>query len=78
MDFVSERRIARSLKRVAPLTYEDRAPDAPDRTNPVPYFVPYFGYKAHMDQNEKIAEGFGCTHVALIDGCSRMICFDGS
>ena len=27
-----------------------------------------------MEQNEKIAQNFGCTHVALIDGCSRMIC----
>ena len=26
-----------------------------------------------MDQNEKVAQGFGFTHVAL-DGCSRMIC----
>jgi len=28
----------------------------------------------HMDQNEKIGQRFGCTHVAMIDGCSRMIC----
>ena len=27
-----------------------------------------------MDQNENIAQKYGCTHVALIDGCSRMIC----
>ena len=27
-----------------------------------------------MDQNEKIAQDFGCTYVALIDRCSRMIC----
>ena len=27
-----------------------------------------------MDQNEKVAQRFGCTHVAIIDGCSRMIC----
>lgn len=26
-----------------------------------------------MDQNEKIGQRYGCTHVALIDGCSRMI-----
>ena len=25
-----------------------------------------------MDQNEKIAQECGCTHVALIDGCSRI------
>ena len=27
-----------------------------------------------MDQNEKIAQGFDCTHVALNDGYSRMMC----
>ena len=27
-----------------------------------------------MDQNEKIAQEYDYTHVALIDGCSRMIC----
>ena len=70
---VSQRRIARSLKRLAPLAYEVRARDTLDRTNRISYFPPYFGYKAHMDQNEKIAQGFGCMHVALIDGCSRMI-----
>ena len=26
-----------------------------------------------MDQNEKLGQAYGCTHVALIDGCSRMI-----
>ena len=27
-----------------------------------------------MNQNEKNAQGFHCTHVALIDGCSQSIC----
>ena len=27
-----------------------------------------------MGQNEEIAREYGCTHVALVDGCSRMIC----
>ena len=27
-----------------------------------------------MDQNEKISQEYGCTHVSLIDGCSQMIC----
>ena len=27
-----------------------------------------------MDQNEKKPQGFRCTRVALIDGCSQMIC----
>ena len=71
---VSQRSIARSLKRLAPLAYEARARDTLDRTNPIPYFAPYFGYKGHMDQNEKIVREYGCTYVALIDGCSQMIC----
>ena len=25
-------------------------------TNPVSYFAPYFGFKAHLDQTEKIAK----------------------
>ena len=39
----------------------------------MPYFAPYFGHKGHMDQNEKISQEYGCTHVALVDGCSQMI-----
>ena len=44
-EIVSQRRIARSLKRLAPLAYEARARDTLHRTNPIPYFAPYFGYK---------------------------------
>ena len=51
---VSQRRTARSLKRLAPLAYEARARDTFGRTIPIPYFAPYFGYKGHMDQNEKL------------------------
>ena len=40
---VSQRRIGRSLKRLAPLAYEARARDTLDTTNPIPYFAPYFG-----------------------------------
>ena len=71
---VPQRRIAKSLKRLALLAYKAQARDTFDRTNPIPYFAPYFGYKGHTDQNEKIAQEYGCTHVTLIDGCSRMIC----
>ena len=39
----------------------------------MPYFAPYFGHKRHMDQNEKISQEYGCTHVALVDGYSQMI-----
>ena len=42
---VSQRRIARSLKRLAPLAYEPRAGDTLDRTNPIRYSATYFGYK---------------------------------
>ena len=42
-------------KRLAPLAYEDQAHDALDRINLTPYFATYFGYKGHMDQNEKTA-----------------------
>ena len=34
----------------------------------MPYFAPYFGHKG------KISQEYGCTHVALVDGCSQMIC----
>ena len=71
---VSQRRMARSLKRLAPLAYEARARDTFDRTILISYFAPYFGYKGHMDQNETIAPEYSCTHVALIGGWSRMIC----
>eukprot|EP00111_Clytia_hemisphaerica_P017968 TCONS_00053190-protein len=71
---VSQRRIARSLQRVDPVAYDARRRDVLERTNPIPYYAPYFGYKVHMDQNEKIAQRYGCTHVVLIDGCSRMVC----
>ena len=71
---VSQRRVARSLQRPAPMAYEARARDLLERTDPIPYYAPYFGYKCHIDQNENIAQTYGCTHVALLDGCSRMIC----
>lgn len=71
---VSQRRMSRALRRVAPEAFEARTRDVLERTNPIPYFAPYFGYKAHMDQNEKLGQCYGCTHVAIIDSCSRMIC----
>ena len=51
---VSQRRVTRALRRVAPVELDERRRDAIDRTNPIPYFNPYFGYKIHMDQNEKV------------------------
>ena len=70
----SQRRVAESLQRVAPDAYRARSHDMLLRTNPVPYFAPYFGHKGHFDENEKLARPFGCTEVVFIDGCSRYIC----
>ena len=70
---ISQRRISKMLKKVAPRAHRERAHDLLDRTNPVPYHAPYFGYKLHMDQNEKIAQEYGVTHVHALDGCSRMV-----
>ena len=47
---VSLRRMARSLKRLAPSAYEDWTHDALDRISRIPYFVPYFCYKEHIDK----------------------------
>ena len=70
---VSQRRISRALRAVAPMEHEARARDLLIRPNSVPYFAPYFGFKAHLDQNEKIGQYHGCMHVLMIDGCSRLI-----
>ncbi|XP_020900484.1 uncharacterized protein LOC110239119 isoform X2 [Exaiptasia diaphana] len=70
---ISQRRIAKVLQEVAPYAYEKRTLDLLDRTNPIPYHAPYFGYKVHMDQNEKLAQSFGVTHIHALDGCSRMV-----
>ena len=69
----SQTRVSRALKNVAPVANETRARDLIDRTDPIPYYSPYFGYKCHIDQNEKIGQDYGCTHVVMIDGCSRLV-----
>ena len=70
---VSQRRVAKALHQVAPRAYQARARDLVVRTNPVPYKAPHFGYKGHFDQNEKLAQSYGCTHVLFVDGCSRLM-----
>ena len=70
---VSQRRISAVMRNIAPRALNARTRDLLIRTNPLPYYAPYFGYKAHLDQNEKNAQQFGLTHVCLIDGCSRFI-----
>ena len=70
---VSQRRIARIQRQVALNACNASRRDLLNQMNPVPYRAPFFGHKAHMEQNEKM-EMYGCTHVALIYGCSRYIC----
>lgn len=68
----SERRVGRSLARVAPLYHRRRQQNIARRTNPVPYSADYPGHKLHIDQNEKLVM-YGVTHVAAVDGYSGMI-----
>lgn len=70
---ISQRRISSMLRKVAASAHNERAHNLLHKTNPVPYYAPYFGYKLHMDQNEKLAQEFGFTHVHAVDGCSRMV-----
>ena len=71
---ISQRRISAACRRVSPDALNARTRDTLIRTNSVPYFSSYFDYKGHFDQNQKIAQTFGCTHVMFVDGCSRYIC----
>ena len=70
--FVSEKKVAQSLQRVAPESYEQQRQNTLDRTNPFPYNSMYFGHKLHIDQNEKLIM-VGVTHFIAIDGYSGMI-----
>ena len=70
---VSQRRISKSLQRLAPIKFDARRRDILEKTNLIPYYALYFGYKIHMNQNEKL-QCYECTHVVMIDGCSRMLC----
>ena len=69
---IGESKVAESLQRVAPESYERRRQSTIDRTNPVPYHASAFGHKLHLDQNEKLIM-FGVTHVVAVDGYSGMI-----
>ena len=51
---VSLRRISKSLQSVAPIEFDARRRNISEKTNLMPYYAPYFGYKIHMDQNEKL------------------------
>lgn len=69
---VHDKRIASSLRRVAPEYHKHRVQNTAKLMNPVPYTADYFGHKLHMDQNEKLAM-YGCTTVLAVDGYSRQI-----
>ena len=70
---VSQRRVSGASRRVAAQAFEARTFDTLQRTNPIPYYAPYFGYKGHFDQNGTLAQTFELTHVYFVDGCSRYI-----
>ena len=50
LNVVSQKRVSISFWNVAPVANEARTRDLIDRTNPIPYYSPYFGYKCHLDQ----------------------------
>ena len=69
---VSQRRVSRALQLVAPVAHQSRGQDTLERQNPVPYFAPFFGYKGHHFAPYFGYQDYGCTHVLMIDGCSRL------
>ena len=64
--------INRVLKEANPIAFEARKNDTLDRTNPIPYYAPKFGYKGHIDQNEKLVR-YGVVHAVFRDGYSGSI-----
>ena len=69
---VSQNRVSKSLKRVAPAAMSARENLTYRHLNPLPYRASFFGEKLHLDQNEKLNR-FGVTHVLAVDGFSRKI-----
>ena len=69
---VHDKRISRSLKRVAPTYSRQREQNTAKLLNPKPYQADYFGHKMHLDQNEKLVM-YGCTTVLAIDGYSSCV-----
>uniref|UniRef100_A0A1X7UV32 Uncharacterized protein n=1 Tax=Amphimedon queenslandica TaxID=400682 RepID=A0A1X7UV32_AMPQE len=66
---INEKKVADSLCRVAPQSYETRRHSIINTINPVPYHASRFGHKLHLDQNEKLVM-FSVTHVLGVDGYS--------
>ena len=69
---ISQRRIGRSLGRVAPGAQRGRQQQVHRHLNPIPYRARFYGDKVHLDQNEKLVM-FGVTYVLAVDGFSRKI-----
>ena len=69
---VSQRRVGRSLARVAPIPLQIRRHQAHRNLNPPLYTAHFYGEKVHFDQNEKLSM-YGVTHVMAVDGYSRKI-----
>jgi len=64
--------INKILKESNPTAFTARKNDTLDKTNPTPYFSPSFGYKGHIDQNEKLVR-YGVVHAVFRDGFSGSI-----
>ena len=60
------------MKESNPTVFTARKNDSLDKTNPTPYFSPSFGYKEHIDQNEKLVR-YGVVHAVFSDGFSGSI-----
>ena len=69
---VSQNRVSKSLRRIAPAAMGVRENLAHRHLNPLPYHAFFYGEKLHLDQNEKLNR-FGVTHVLAVDGFSRKI-----
>ena len=69
---IAEERVGAALKNTFPRNAEARKQSTSRAVNPIPYTADYFGHKLHIDQNEKLGL-YGVTHMAAIDGHSRMI-----
>lgn len=64
--------INKILKESNSTAFTARKNDTLDKTNPTPYFSPSFGYKGHIDQNEKLVR-YGVVHAVFRDGFSGSI-----
>ena len=69
---ISVKNINKILKESNPTAFTPRKNDNLDKINPTPYFSPSFGYKGHIDQNEKLVR-YGVVHAVFRDGFSGSI-----